>query len=203
MEMPSVRERKRRPRIVARQGKSPGGLVAGLAGVLVVVAIAGSVVGLLIILDKLGIDESAITVIAVVASTVVAVRSLDVQRAAERERALGERRAKLVAAYRDVYESALAGVTPSEEKMREFNVDLTFYGDEDMIKAWLIMRQVSAAADGTPQPTDILPASMGFVRAMRKDLGHKDRTLTDMDLFSVILADPAAFQEELRKAGKA
>lgn len=155
---------------------------------LVTVAILIAAVGLLVALDALDLADSAVSVLAVATSAIVAVQSLGVQRRLEREKQLGERRSKLIEAYRNVYERALEGQAPSEGEMRKFNVDLTFYGDEDAIKAWLGMRR--AAAEGNPAPKVILPAQMKLVRAMRRNLGHDDKTLTDDDLFGIILKDP-------------
>ncbi len=139
-------------------------------------------------MDELNLADSAVSLLAVATSAIVAIQSLEVQRRLEREKQLGERRSRLIEAYRNVYERALEGQVPSEAEMRKFNVDLTFYGDEDAIKAWLGMRHAAAAGDQSPRV--ILPAQMKLVRAMRRNLGHDDKTLTDDDLFGIILKDP-------------
>jgi hypothetical protein len=151
-------------------------------------------------LAELGIEQSALSLVAVGTSAMVAVRSLDAQKRLERERQLGERRDKLIESYRDVYDLAMGGKTPSEEQMRRFNVDLTFYGNEELIKAWLGLRRL--AGTGQTAPAEILPAQMNLVKAMRKDLGHQDKSLTDMDLFGIVLANPEEFEALLSSQEK-
>lgn len=139
---------------------------AVLRGVLGLAVAGAAVVGLLLVLKQfrhLGIDDSSISLLAIATSAWVAVRSLDAQRRLERERQLGERRSKLIESYRDVYNKALQGHTPDEDVMRRFNVDLTFYGNEQMIKGWLALRRVAATGDRTP--AKILPPQMQLVRA--------------------------------------
>ena len=171
-------------------------LYAVIALLLVAVTILGTLVALRGLAD-LGVQDSAISLLAVATSAFVAIRSLDTQRRLERERQLGERRDKLVESYRGVYGEALKGRVPTEDVMRRFNVDLTFYGNEGVIKAWLGMRQ--AAAGGKTDPATILPAQMRLVRAMRKDLGHQDKNLTDEDLFSIVLSNPDELKRLLTK----
>lgn len=178
-----------------------GRIFAGLATFAVLVAL---LVGAFILLSRFGVDDSAVALVAVITSAVIAVRSMESQRRLERERVLIEQRAKLIESYRAVYEKALATTVPSEEEMRTFNANLTFYGDEDLIRAWLGLRR--AAAEGA-DPRRVLSANMNFVRAMRKHLGHSDKTLTDVDLFSVVAKDPDEFarllSDESREAGRA
>jgi len=64
-----------------------------------------------------------------------------------------------------------------------------------MIKGWLEMRRVGAAGDHRPGVS--LPAQMQLVRAMRSALGHQDRSLTDMDLWGIVLSDPDGFKQLL------
>lgn len=122
------------------------------------------------------------------------------QRLLERQRILTDRRAKLIESYHDVYEKALQKSVPTEAEMRKLNVDLTFYGDEDLIRAWLVMRKASA---GTPDTNEVSQANMAFIRTMRRHLGHKDTHLTDIDLFGVVLSNPEEFEAMLRKEGEA
>lgn len=139
-------------------------------------------------LVDLGISDSAVGFLAVASSAAVTLRSLDTQVKLERARQLNERRDRLAESCREVYDLVLQGKTPSESTMRSFNVDLTFFGDEPLIKAWLDMRRVAGRSDRSA--SEMLPAQMRMLRAMRVTLGHNDKSLSDADLWGIVLKDP-------------
>jgi hypothetical protein len=81
----------------------------------------------------------------------------------------------------------------TETLMGEFSDKLVLWGTPPVVKAWVAMMRL-------PQPAGTLETAEAYtrmLRAIRKEFGHEDIALDDVDLLRVVIVDADTFVAEL------
>jgi hypothetical protein len=185
------------PRI--RQGLSIafGLLLLAGGGYSIIIAIRGT----LRVLGALN-SSIAVAVIAAAATVFVSVLSIVLGKAYE-ARSVAERqnREKKIPVYEDLIKfmfrvlmGTKTGTMPTEEEMLEFmssfNQRIMVWGADEVLAAWVTFRKFSLD-EGLmkAEPMRLMFLYEDLIRAIRQDLGHKNRGLTRGDILALFVND--------------
>ena len=171
-------------------------LLAG-AGYSILIAIRGAL-RVLVALNS----SIAVAVIAAAATVFVSVLSIVLGKAYEaRSAAERENREKKIPVYEDLIKfmfriltGTKTGTMPSEQEMLEFmssfNQRIMVWGADEVLAAWVKFRKFSVDENlMKAEPMRLMFLYEDLIRAIRQDLGHKNRGLGRGDILALFVND--------------
>lgn len=147
-------------------------------------------------------SDLAVAIIAAGATVFVSVLSIVLGKVYEaREQIAREHREKKIPVYEDLLKfmfrilmGTKAGNPPSEAEIIEFMTGFTqrvmVWGSDDVLAVWVKWRRLSVSPDAQKQdPFKLLVVYEELIRAIRRDLGHKNKGLARGDILALFVND--------------
>lgn len=182
-------------------------LLAGGVGIVI-----GAGYGIIVAFGSID-PQIAATTLTAAATVIVGVFTVVASRAFEKRKSIEvDQRAR----WASIYEEFMAGIirifeldTPADKRtgasvdasvqfLADFTTKVTIWGSDSVLSEWISWKGMAMAlsdSDATALDTRLAMFQLeALIRAMRKDLGHKDKSLGDGDILRLLFAD---FDQEL------